>query len=581
VLLVNDGEVINCNVIKEEPVSSEAASGLKQEELTLFDYILELGNLHKETDALSGDKFDEFTASARKYLDIICEKLKLDYFQAVMFADIVFLFEGYELSAREIANHIGCNVAKLLKFGDVFTILEDNNLINIVEQSHYSRNALSFTIELETYEALRKGYAPGAGNFENLSIDDFMVALVRLLENCVQNIVSYKRTLKLFKSLTEGNMQLNIIKKLKSYSLCIDDELILLRFCHYLVNNNEESMDIYNMGRLYRQESEFLIKKRQLKAGTHELQKKGLVQNVNEDGLASAEEFSLTDKAKEELLEEYSEQLAKKSMKSVKLASEIPEKKLFYPEKTTKQIDELTNLLSEENFKNIQKNLQQENNRIGFACLFSGGPGTGKTETVFQIARKTGRDIMQVDISNTKSMWFGGSEKKIKEVFTGYKAAVKRSSLAPILLFNEADAVIGKRHNLDGYSGVGQTENAIQNIILQEIENLNGILIATTNLVQNMDTAFERRFLYKIEFEKPTLEARKSIWLSLISDLSESDASVLAEKFNFSGGQIENIARKRSIRKSVFGIVPTLEDMVEFCEDETIMETKDKKIGFI
>ena len=78
---------------------------------------------------------------------------------------------------------------------------------------------------------------------------------------------------------------------------------------------------------------------------------------------------------------------------------------------------------------------------------------------------------------------------------------VKRSDVAPILLFNEADAIFGVRKN-GAENAVDKMENTIQNIILQEMEDLNGILIATTNLATNLDSAFERRFLYKIEFEK-------------------------------------------------------------------------------
>jgi SpoVK/Ycf46/Vps4 family AAA+-type ATPase len=243
-------------------------------------------------------------------------------------------------------------------------------------------------------------------------------------------------------------------------------------------------------------------------------------------------------------------------------------------------IAELTDLLKEENFPTVQKRLLENGNRIGFACLFSGGPGTGKTETVYQIAKKTGRAIMKVDISETKSMWFGESEKKIKELFDKYRNAVKYSKPVPILLFNEADAVIGKRQNIGAdRNGPAQTENTIQNIILEEIENLNGILIATTNLTQNMDKAFERRFLYKIDFENPTLEARVSIWQSLIPDLTKNDAQDLATKFEFSGGQIENIARRRTIAKLLYGENPALETMLQYCMEEH-QETQETAIGF-
>ena len=165
-------------------------------------------------------------------------------------------------------------------------------------------------------------------------------------------------------------------------------------------------------------------------------------------------------------------------------------------------------------------------------------------------------------------------------MFDRYRTAVKRQSVIPILLFNEADAVFTKRRHLSaGYEGPGQTENAIQNIILSEIENLNGILIATTNLSVNLDSAFERRFLYKIDFEKPEVATRRNIWQSMISALDNEDAGSLAGRFDFSGGQIENIARKYTVYQVLSGNAPSLDEMIRFCEEETIKEHV-KQIGF-
>ena len=134
-----------------------------------------------------------------------------------------------------------------------------------------------------------------------------------------------------------------------------------------------------------------------------------------------------------------------------------------------------------------------------------------------QIARETGRHIVHVDISESKSAWFGESEKRIKKVFTSYRNACeiceKKGEKIPILLFNEADAIISKRKD-STVGDVAQTENAMQNIILEELENLRGIFIATTNLAENMDAAFERRFLFKIKFENPSEEAKAAIWTS-------------------------------------------------------------------
>ena len=190
---------------------------------------------------------------------------------------------------------------------------------------------------------------------------------------------------------------------------------------------------------------------------------------------------------------------------------------------------------------------------------------------------------MAVDVPKIKSKWVGDSEKNIKALFDKYREQVKRSDVAPILLFNEADAIFGVRKN-GAENAVDKMENTIQNIILQEMESLNGILIATTNLATNLDSAFERRFLYKIEFEKPDAKVRSRIWQSMVSGLSDSDADALAQAYELSGGQIENIARKDTINRVLYGdCVGTdrLSTLMDYCRAETMRSTdKPRRMGF-
>ena len=211
--------------------------------------------------------------------------------------------------------------------------------------------------------------------------------------------------------------------------------------------------------------------------------------------------------------------------------------------------------------------------------MLYGEPGTGKTESVMQIAKATGRPIMHVDISATKTCWFGESEKLIKKVFTDYRTLCEKNNIKPILLFNEADAVFSKRKNVNS-GNVAQTENAIQNIILEEMENLDGILIATTNLADNLDGAFERRFLFKIRFDKPTIEAKRNIWMNKLSSLSLEEAETLASNYDFSGGQIDNIARKAFIQEVINGVKPTINSLVKLCGEEKISKNNFNRIGF-
>lgn len=301
---------------------------------------------------------------------------------------------------------------------------------------------------------------------------------------------------------------------------------------------------------------------------------------MNNDGMGRHDAYELTSYVRNELLQGLGVEPKKKNDNKLLPSSSIVAKQLFYNPKEERSLMQLCSLLEPEQFDNICTRLEEKGLRRGFACLFYGAPGTGKTETVLQLARKSGRDLMQVNVSEIKSMWVGESEKNIKALFDRYRKLVKESERAPILFFNEADAIINKR-NENAERAVDKMENSMQNIILQEIENLEGILIATTNLTKNMDKAFERRFLYKVEFEKPSLEAKQHIWQSMLPPLSATDAEILATKYDFSGGQIENIVRKQSVEEILTGQPVSISRLMEFCDEERMGNAPiRRKIGY-
>jgi len=174
---------------------------------------------------------------------------------------------------------------------------------------------------------------------------------------------------------------------------------------------------------------------------------------------------------------------SKKRSKSILYPEDLPAKELIYSADEERQISMIREMITEDKLAIVRKRLEAKNLPLGVAILLHGRPGTGKTETAFQLARHTGRQIMKVEISQTKSMWYGESEKIIKRIFTDYSKLTDNSATTPILLLNEADAIMGKRKE-SPRSSVEQTDNAIQNIFLEEMENFKGILIATTNHIR-------------------------------------------------------------------------------------------------
>ena len=186
---------------------------------------------------------------------------------------------------------------------------------------------------------------------------------------------------------------------------------------------------------------------------------------------------------------------------------------------------------------------------------------------------------MLIDIAGMRDKWVE-SEKNIKGVFERYRDICKNTHLKPILFFNEADALFGKRME-SAESTVDKMNNAMQNIILQEIENLDDILIATTNLTGTLDQAFERRFLFKVEFRKPSVAVKAKIWKSMFKGaLSDPDILNLISEYDFSGGEIENIARKRSIDYILEGEDIRIDKLRQYCNEERLAGSQRKSIGF-
>jgi hypothetical protein len=519
---------------------------------------------------------DIFFTKAKTHIQFASEILNLNDIQTVLFAHFVNK-SAEPIRLSEIADELKCNTVRIIQYMNEVDELEHRKLVRCSR----SKNNMYYRVPLDVVNALKKGENYVPPKLQNISIDDLFSVMEDLFEQRKNEELTFDVLVSELDALIEDNRHLAFVRQIRGYGFDEKDRVLLLFFCHLFVNNDDDCIQGHDFDDLYEHKSLFRRVKRELEEGEHCLFEVQLVEHQNSSGFGDRESFKLTDKAKQELLSELNLKPKQKVKKDFILCSSLPAKVLFYNAEEQRQIRQLSNLLQVENFKTVQQRLTGNGMRTGFACLFYGAPGTGKTETVYQLARETGRDIMPVDISETKSMWFGESEKCIKAIFDRYREQVKTCPVTPILLFNEADAVIGKRME-NTQRAVDQTSNAIQNIILQEMETLNGILIATTNLTQNLDKAFERRFLYKIKFEKPGLNAKQGIWRSMMPGLSEAEAGELASCYDFSGGQIENIVRKRTVDSIISGEADSLESLHAHCQSELLdKDNGRKKVGFL
>ena len=477
---------------------------------------------------------------------------------------------------KDISEYVKCPAVCILRYTDV---LENRELI----RCHRQRNErVSFRVPFDVVEAFKHDEKYVPRRCTNLTCLELFAELDDIFEQRDNNELTFDTMASKIESLFADNLQIEYVQKVKDYSFDKDVEMLLVLFSHLYVNKEDDDIRYYQLDFLYDNKRDWSNIRGQLSRGRHTLFWNNLIEYNNDNGMVDRDSFCMTQKAKDELFGELgiTNRNRKSKLEDLIKSEEIVEKNLYYGNNNQSQITELGQLIEDAHYKEIHTRMRESGFRCGFTCLFYGAPGTGKTETVLQLGRQTGRDIIQVNLSQIKSCWVGESEKNIKNVFDAYRNKVKKSKVAPILLFNEADAIINQR--MEGaQTAANKMENSIQNIILQEMENFDGILIATTNLAGNMDKAFERRFLYKIKFEKPTLEARMSIWHEMIPTLDESVTRTLATKYDFSGGQIENIARHYTISNILHGKSDNDIDIItSYCDNERLDTKETRKIGF-
>ncbi len=288
-----------------------------------------------------------------------------------------------------------------------------------------------------------------------------------------------------------------------------------------------------------------------------------------------------------------------KKVKRLKLSALIEEQDVFeLVEPTTSLEDVVLNPDTEKTLQNLMKQVDKDvvnrlvkwgikdkKSGIDARIIFYGPPGTGKTLTAHSLAKSLKKQILAFDCSKILSMYVGESEKNVRKIFDTYYELAKKTKSEPILLLNEADQFLGARSSAIT-SSADQMHNQMQNIFLEQIENFKGMLIATTNLLENIDKAFSRRFNYKIEFKRPNKEQRLRLWQLMLPEEADYEEDFDIEqlaKYNLTGGQInlvvKNTAYKVAVRENP---IFSMQDFIEEIEKEKSGDfDTEKSMGFL
>ncbi|MEM6685210.1 MAG: ATP-binding protein [Bacteroidota bacterium] len=225
------------------------------------------------------------------------------------------------------------------------------------------------------------------------------------------------------------------------------------------------------------------------------------------------------------------------------LTTSLTKKDLILPRTTLNEVDELIYWIQHRAVFQEDKHLQKWI-RPGFRGLFYGPPGTGKSLTATLIGQETNVPVYRIDLSNMISKYIGETQKNLAKVFD----SAERNQW--ILFFDECDAILGSRSN----NGSTNERGANQEIayLLQRIESYQGIILLATNLKENIDAAFLRRFEVSIEFDMPDVATRTQLWKAIFSDqyqIEEAWIKNLAKSYKLTGGALVNILRFVALQK--------------------------------
>ncbi|MEI6754722.1 MAG: ATP-binding protein [Paludibacter sp.] len=527
----------------------------------------------------------EITATIQEESQQLADYLHITEQQVWLFS-IIYIqqYMGFACDLIDLLREINLKSSKFVQYRSDLVALIDKKIIKSEYDQRNERsvprpNFRFMMVRNDVLEAIFNNLSlEEATKSEPMDIYEFCSEVSDLIKERAEKKITNNQLVDEVGYLESTNPQVEVIKKLIDKGISIANRILLYEICDDMVQGGETAMEI-TIRDIYDSQRMRIRKIREITENTSQLIQENLI-NIIPGAFVSEIRLVLTSSTIELMLGQDAEIFIKKqTLRDVITAESVAAKELYFEEKLQKQIDFFRESLTQDKFTAMQERLQEMAMPKGVAAVFYGAPGTGKTESVYQIAKATGRDILYVDISQTKSMWFGESEKRIKAVFSDYARLCRKSKQKPILLFNEADAVLGKRKD-NGVSNTAQTENAIQNIILEQMEKSEGIIVATTNLVDNLDAAFERRFLFKLKFDLPTAEAKKHIWKSKLNWLTNEQAATLADRFQFSGGEIDNIARKAIINEVISGNRANIDELLAYCEEERLMSKRAVKVGY-
>ena len=321
---------------------------------------------------------EPFYSEAAPFLDYLGNRMALDCEQALVFALFMEQSTDNRIQISDFARMVGCRTVRVISMMAAADELVKRRLIRRVRKE----DCLFYSVPMAVVTAVKEDRLYEPEPIDHLTSEQLFDRMGQIFDEAEED---NSHLLEDLDELVEANLQLPFCQQTRAYDLNKVERLLFYVFCHRFVNLDDDLIGSHNWLEYFNRRVAFGLKS-QLNADRLSLQTQGVIEPCNEEGMGDRRYYHLTARAKELLFGDLClvEQQAKRPNDLLDSATLAP-RELFYNPSVERQVDRLGELLLPEHFTGIQQRLEAGGLRKGFACLFYGAPGTGKTETVYQL----------------------------------------------------------------------------------------------------------------------------------------------------------------------------------------------------